>query len=172
MPYTVEPGELEGEIRRLTAELREMERRHGRSTADMLHAVLDGALYADTDICEWLDAYDDLVDLEEVAGRAPGSPTSDVVLPEMKLRPVEPLDVEARIRRLTAEVRDMERRYGRSSESMLEAVRSGTVDYSNWEICDWLAAYGDLKDLEGIAGGATGPRTSATASSTNATSPR
>lgn len=172
MPYTVEPGELEGEIRRLTAELREMEREHGRSTADMLYAVLDGALYADPEICEWLDAYDDLVDLEEVAGRAPGSPTSDVVLPEMELRPVKQMDVDAEIRRLTAEVREMERRYGRSSESMLEAVRSGTVDYSNWEICDWLAAYNMLKDLEGIAGDATGPRTSATASSTNAISPR
>ena len=172
MPYTVEPGELEGEIRRLTAELREMERQHGRSTADMLYAVLDGALYADPDICEWLDAYDDLVDLEEVAGRAPDSPANFTVTPPVQPRPVEPLDVEARIRRLTAEVREMERRYGRSSESMLEAVRNGTVDYSNWEICDWLAAYDDLKDLEGIAGGAAGPRTSATASSTKVTSPR
>lgn len=172
MPYTVEPGELEGEIRRLTAELREMERRHGRSTADMLHAVLDGTLYTDPHICEWLDAYDDLVDLEEVAGRAPDSPANFTVTPPVKLRPVKQMDVEAEIRRLTAEVREMERRYGRSSESMLEAVRSGTVDYSNWEICDWLGAYNILKDLEEDAGLETGPRTSATASSTNATSPR
>ena len=79
------------------------------------------------------------------------------------VRPVIEFSVEDELRRLSAEVRELERRHGRSSESMLEAVRSGAVRPTG-DICDWLGTWDDLKDLEGIVGRATGSPGSATAS--------
>ena len=67
------------------------------------------------------------------------------------LRPVIQISAKDEIRRLSAEVRELERRHGRSSESMLEAVRNGTVRPTG-DICDWLGAYDNLKDLEGLVG--------------------
>lgn len=87
------------------------------------------------------------------------------------VRPVIQISAKDEIRRLSAEVRELERRHGRSSESMLEAVRSGAVRPTG-DICDWLGTWDNLKDLEGIVGRAPGSPTSATASSTKATSPR
>ena len=66
-------------------------------------------------------------------------------------RPVIQLSLEDEIRRLSAEVRELERRHGRSSASMLEAVRNGTAPATG-DICDWLGAYDNLKDLEGLVG--------------------
>ena len=79
------------------------------------------------------------------------------------VRPVIQLSLEDEIRRLSAEVRELERQHGRSSESMLEAVRSGAVRPTG-DICDWLSVYDNLKDLEGIVGRAPGSPGSATAS--------
>ena len=67
------------------------------------------------------------------------------------VRPVIVISVEDELRRLSAEVRELERQHGRSSASMLEAVRSGTVRPTG-DICDWLGVYDNLKDLEGIVG--------------------
>ena len=86
-------------------------------------------------------------------------------------RPVIQISAKDEIRRLSAEVRELERRHGRSSESMLEAVRNGEVRPTG-DICDWLGVYDNLKDLEGLVGREAGSPTSATASSTKATSPR
>ena len=84
-------------------------------------------------------------------------------------RPVIQISVEDEIRRVSAEVRELERQHGRSSASMLEAVRSGAVR-STGDICDWLTIYDYLKTLEGIAGREAGSPTSATASSTKTAS--
>lgn len=84
---------------------------------------------------------------------------------------VEQIPLEDEIRRLSAEVRRLERHYGRSSASMLEAVRNGEAK-STGDICDWLVAYDNLKALEKTAGRVNGSPTNATASSTKATSPR
>ena len=67
------------------------------------------------------------------------------------VRPVIQLSLEDEIRRLSAEVRELERRHGRSSESMLEAVRSGAVR-PTVDICDWLGTWDDLKALRKSAG--------------------
>ena len=85
--------------------------------------------------------------------------------------PATQVSVDAEIRRLSAEVRRLERRYGRSSASMLEAVRSGEAK-STGDICDWLSVYDNLRALEETAGRVNGSPTNATASSTKATSPR
>ena len=66
-------------------------------------------------------------------------------------RPVIQLSVEDEIRRLSAEVRELERQHGRSSASMLEAVRSGAVRPTG-DICDWLGVYDNLKALRKSAG--------------------
>ena len=84
---------------------------------------------------------------------------------------VEQITLEDEIRRLSAAVRRLERRHGRSSASMLEAVRSGEAK-STGDICDWLSVYDNLKALEETAGRVNGSPTNATASSTKATSPR
>lgn len=67
------------------------------------------------------------------------------------MRPVIQISAKDEIRRLSAEVAEMERRYERSSASMLEAVRNGDVDPTG-DICDWLGTYDNLKDLEGLVG--------------------
>ena len=85
--------------------------------------------------------------------------------------PATQVSVDAEIRRLSAEVRRLERRHGRSSASMLEAVRSGEAKPTG-DICDWLSVYDNLKALEETAGRVNGSPTNATASSTKATSPR
>ena len=85
------------------------------------------------------------------------------------VRPVIQLSLEDEIRRLSAEVRELERRYGRSSESMLEAVRNGAVRPTG-DICDWLGTYDTLKALRKSAGRDAGSPTSATASSTKTVS--
>ena len=81
------------------------------------------------------------------------------------MRPVIQISAKDEIRRLSAEVRELERQHGRSSASMLEAVRNGDVDPTG-DICDWLGVYDNLKDLEGLVGREAGSPTSATASST------
>ena len=83
----------------------------------------------------------------------------------------EQITLEDEIGRLSAEVRRLERRHGRSSASMLEAVRSGEAKPTG-DICDWLSVYDNLKALEETAGRVNGSPTNATASSTKATSPR
>lgn len=87
------------------------------------------------------------------------------------VRPVIQLSLEDEIRRLSAEVRELERRHGRSSESMLEAVRNGTVRPTG-DICDWLGTWDTLKAMERMAGSDAGSLGSATASSTKTASMR
>ena len=67
------------------------------------------------------------------------------------VRPVIRVSAKDEIRRLSAEVRELERRHGRSSESMLEAVRSGAVRPTG-DICDWLSTWDNLKALRKSAG--------------------
>ena len=87
------------------------------------------------------------------------------------VRPVIQFSVEDELRRLSAEVRELERQHGRSSESMLEAVRNGTARPTG-DICDWLTVYDHLKAMERMAGSDAGSPGSATASSTKTASRR
>lgn len=166
---------LEGKARRLATYVLRMERRYERPSAEMREAVRCGEARETRDVRRWLDAYADLGDawpdgaeaalqcfIDEMAAlplrhrRSPGNGG--------KLRIVH-VTLEEELRKFSARVQRMERRYECSSEEMLEAVRSERAE-ETWEICDWLIDYRYLKRLRKGAGPETGSPGSATASST------
>lgn len=68
---------------------------------------------------------------------------------------IREVTVEESIAELRALIAEYERRYGRSSREMAEAVRSGEV-YDTRDIATWIFNYQDLMRLEGLLGNKNG----------------
>ena len=170
---------LEGEARRLATYVLRMERRYERPSAEMAEAVRRGQARETRDVRRWLDAYAALGDAwpegAEAALRALFDELAALPIRRRRWRGSQgknrtmDVTVEELVRRASAGVRRMERRYECSSEEILEAVRGGRAE-ETWDICKWLTDYRDLKSFREGAGRETGSPGNATASSTKTAS--